>query len=310
MTHSAGIHHITAIAGEPKPNLAFYTRTLGLRFVKRTVNFDNPGTWHLYYGDEVGAPGTALTFFIWQDLPKGVHGTGEAQDVAFAIPVDAMDFWVKRLDAAGIAHGAPERRFGETAIALQDPDGLKLELVAAKAAEIIPAWSNGDIPTEHAIRGFHGITLEVTDLAPTARVLKEVFGFEPAGTEYNRHRFLSEGAKLGRVIDLRLTPGLGRHVQGLGTNHHVAFRAANDADEMEMRRRALSLGLRATEQIDRNYFRSVYFREPGGILFEIATDDPGFTRDEPKERLGTKIMLPPWYEGDRPKIEASLPALE
>ena len=310
MTKSAGIHHITAIAGEPKRHVAFYTRTLGLRFVKRTVNFDNPGTWHLYYGDEVGAPGTALTFFVWQDLPKGVHGTGEAQDVAFAIPEDALDFWVKRLDAADIAHGAPERRFGETAIALQDHDGLKLELVAAKGADAIPAWSNGDVPAECAIRGFHGITLEVRDPAPTARVLQEVFGFQPAGTEYNRHRFLSEGGRLGRAIDLRLTPGLGRHVQGLGTNHHIAFRAATDADEMEMRGRALKLGLQATEQIDRNYFRSVYFREPGGILFEIATDGPGFTRDEPKERLGTKIMLPPWYESDRPKIEASLPALE
>jgi glyoxalase family protein len=310
MAHSAGIHHITAIAGEPKRNVAFYTRTLGLRFVKRTVNFDDPSSWHLYYGDEVGAPGSALTFFTWKNkVPPGTHGAGEAQDVAFAIPEHALDFWIKRLDAAGIAHGAPERRFGETAIALHDPDGLKLELVAARGAATLPAWSIGDIPAEHAIRGFHGITLEVADPAPTARVLTGVFGFEPAGVEHNRHRYLGEAA-LGRVIDLRLTPGLGRHVQGLGTNHHVAFRAADDASEMEMRGRALALGLRATEQIDRNYFRSVYFREPGGILFEIATDGPGFTRDEPKEKLGSRLMLPPWYEKDRARIEANLPALE
>jgi len=311
MSKSAGIHHVTAIAGEPKRNVAFYTRSLGLRFVKRTVNFDDPSSWHLYYGDEVGAPGTALTFFTWKNkLPPGTHGAGEAQDVAFAIAKRSFDYWLKRLDAAGIAHGAPERRFDETAVAIEDPDGLKLELVAAADIDALPAWSNGEIPAEHAIRGFHGITLEVGDLAPTARVLSEVFGFKASGTEYNRHRFLSEGAKLGRAIDLRITPGLRRHVQGLGTNHHVAFRAANDAAEMEMRGRALALGLRATEQIDRNYFRSVYFREPGGILFEIATDDPGFTRDEPKEKLGRKIMLPPWYEKDRAKIEASLPALE
>jgi glyoxalase family protein len=311
MAKSAGIHHITAIAGEPKRNVAFYTRTLGLRLVKRTVNFDDPSSWHLYYGNEVGAPGTALTFFTWQGkVPQGTHGTGEAQEVAFAIPEGALDFWAKRLDQAGVAHGAPERRLGEVAIALHDPDGLKLELVADPDAGALPGWSNGEIPAAHAVRGFHGITLEVADLEPTARVLQEVFGFRPAGTEYNRHRFLSEGAKLGRVIDLRLTPGLRRHVQGLGTNHHVAFRAAKDADEMELRGRALALGLRATEQIDRNYFRSVYFREPGGILFEIATDDPGFTRDEPKEKLGGKLMLPPWFERDRPKIEVGLPALE
>ena len=310
MTKSAGIHHITAIAGEPKRHVAFYTRTLGLRFVKRTVNFDDPGTWHLYYGDEVGAPGTALTFFIWKDLPKGQHGAGEAQEVAFAVPESSLDYWIKRFDARGVAHGAPTPRFGETAIALEDPDGLKLELVTEKSAAAIPGWSNGEIAAEHAIRGFHGITLEVRDPAPTARVLEQVFGFKPSGVEHNRHRYLAEGGPLGKVIDMRITPGSPRSQQGLGINHHIAFRATNDAEEMEMRRRALSLGLNATEQIDRNYFRSVYFREPGGILFEIATDDPGFTRDEPKEKLGQKVMLPPWYEAHRAKIEASLPALE
>ncbi len=310
MTRSAGIHHITAIAGEPKRHVAFYTRMLGLRFVKRTVNFDDPGIWHLYYGDEIGAPGTALTFFIWKDLPKGQHGAGEAQEIAFALPEDSLDYWIKRLDARGFAHGAPMPRFGETALALEDPDGLKLELVTAKGTQAIPGWSNGEIPTEHAIRGFHGITLEVRDPAPTGRVLEQVFGLKPSGVEHNRHRYLAEGGPLGRAIDLRITPGLAASQQGLGINHHVAFRATNDAEEMEMRQRALALGLHATEQVQRNYFRSVYFREPGGILFEIATDDPGFTLDEPKEKLGQKLMLPPWYEPHRAKIEASLPALE
>ena len=310
MTKSAGIHHITAIAGEPKRQVAFYTRTLGLRFVKRTVNFDDPGTWHLYYGDEVGSPGTALTFFIWKDLPKGQHGAGEAQEIALAIPEGSLDYWIKRLDARGVAHGAPTKRFGETAIALEDPDGLKLELMTYKAAAAIPGWSNGEVPAEHAIRGFHGITLEVRDPAPTARVLIEVFGFKPAGVEHNRHRYLAEGGPLGRVIDMRITLGSPRSQQGLGINHHIAFRAANDAEEMEMRRRALALGLNATEQVQRNYFRSVYFREPGGILFELATDDPGFTIDEAKDKLGQKLVLPPWYEPHRAKIEAALPPLE
>lgn len=309
MPKSAGIHHITAIAGEPKRHVAFYTRQLGLRFVKRTVNFDDPGSWHVYYGNEVGAPGTALTFFTWNRLPRGRHGAGEAQEVAFAIPQGALDFWIKRLDALGIAHGTPEKRFGETAIALEDPDGLKLELVASPGADAIAGWSSGEIPAAHALRGFHGITLEVSDPAPTRRVLVEVFGFKPEGIEHNRHRFLGDAA-LGRVIDLRVTPGLGRHSQGLGTNHHVAFRAKDDAEEMELRARALALGLKATEQIDRKYFRSVYFREPGGILFEIATDHPGFVVDEPKEKLGRQIMLPPWFEPERAKIEAGLPALE
>jgi glyoxalase family protein len=166
------------------------------------------------------------------------------------------------------------------------------------------------VAAEHAIRGFHGITLEVADLARIGRVLAQVFGFKPGGTEYTRHRYRAEGIGRGKVIDLRVTPGVGRHVQGVGTNHHVAFRAATDAEEMEMRRRALALGLHATEQIDRKYFHSVYFREPGGILFEIATDHPGFTVDESKEKLGSKIMLPPWYEQHREKIEAHLPPLE
>jgi glyoxalase family protein len=309
MSKSAGIHHITAIAGEPKRHVDFYARKLGLRFVKRTVNFDDPTTWHLYYGDEVGHPGTALTFFIWHNLPKGRHGTGEAQEVAFSIPEAAMDFWLERLDGLGIAHSAPTRRFGESAIAFEDPDGLKLELVADPHAARIAGWSGGDVPAEHAIRGFYGITLEVPGAEATGRVLERVFGFRPAGVEHNRHRFVADGTGLGRVIDLRITPGLGRHLQGLGTNHHVAFRAANDAEELEMRGRALALGLSATEQIDRNYFRSVYFREPQGILFEIATDEPGFTIDEAKETLGKKIMLPPWYEQHRKQIEAALPAL-
>ena len=310
MADSAGIHHITAIAGEPKRHVKFYTDGLGLRFVKRTVNFDDPTTWHLYYGDETGAPGSALTFFVWRDIPKGRHGVGEAQDIAFAVPQGSLDFWRKRLADKGIAFRDSPGRFGEKVIALDDPDGLKLELVEAPYAAALPGWTGGGVGAEHAIRGFHGITLEVRDPAPTVRVLTEVFGFKPAGVEGNRQRVVAKAGGIGSVIDLRTTSDAPRSAQGSGINHHIAFRAASDAEEMAMRGNALRIGLSPTEQVQRFYFRSVYFREPNGILFEIATDDPGFTVDEAKETLGKKIMLPPWYEKHRAEIEAQLPALE
>jgi glyoxalase family protein len=309
MSKSVGIHHITAIAGEPKRHVAFYRDTLGLRLVKRTVNFDDPTTWHLYYGDELGSPGTALTFFVWDRLPKGRHGSGEPQEIGFKIPESALDFWRKRLSEKGI-EARESTRFGEKALALADPDGHKLEIVAAEGAESLPGWSNGSIPAKHAIRGFNGITLEVANPAPTGRVLTEVFGFEPAGTEGDRHRFVSRGAPLGTVVDLRVTPGMTRAAQGTGTVHHVAFRASGDEEEMEFRGRALKLGLQATDQVPRHYFRSVYFREPNGILFEIATDDPGFTVDEPRDQLGATLKLPAWYEAHRQEIEQKLPRLE
>jgi glyoxalase family protein len=310
MSKSAGIHHITAIAGEPKRHVAFYRDALGLRLVKRTVNFDDPTTWHLYYGDEVGAPGTALTFFVWEQLAPGRHGSGEAQEIGFKIPESSLAFWRKRLADKGIAAKDAPARFGEQVISFSDQDGQKLELIATKQADGIPGWANGDVPAEHAIRGFHGITLEVPGIAQTGRVLSEVFGFEDAGQDGTRHRFVAKEGPLGTVVDLRVTPGAVRATQGVGTVHHVAFRASGDEQEFEFRKRALDLGLRATDQISRHYFRSVYFREPNGILFEIATDDPGFTVDEPKQSLGEHIKLPPWYEQQRKQIEAALPRLE
>jgi glyoxalase family protein len=308
MSKSAGIHHITAIAGDGRQNVAFYSRLLALRFVKRTVNFDDPSTWHLYYGDETGSPGSALTFFIWGGLPKGRHGNGQAVEIAFAIPQGADEFWTKRLTEKGVKHAITER-LGERAISFQDPDGLALELVAIKGADKLPAWSNGEVKAEHAIRGFAGITLRVAQAAATARVLTEVFGFAPKAKEGARQRFLSEPGPLGRHIDLVAEPGA-RGIEGLGTNHHVAFRAASDEEQIDMRERTLGLGLRATEQVQRLYFRSVYFREPGGILFEIATDDPGFTVDEPKATLGRALKLPPWYEAQRAEIAKILPPIE
>ena len=309
MSGSAGIHHVTAICGDPKRNVAFYTCNLGLRLVKKTVNFDDPTTWHLYYGDETGRPGTALTFFAWGERPAGRNGNGMAVETAFIIPEGSLGYWTQRLVAHGIAHDAPEKRFGESVLPLRDPDGMRLALVAVKGADQIPGWSNGDVPVEHAVRGFHGVTLMVGASAPTAQVLTGGFGFKAAGRDGHRHRFLADGDKIGSVVDIRAAEGFLAGRQGTGSVHHVAFRAADDAAQAGMVATLKAQGLHPTDQIDRCYFRSVYFREPGGVLFEIATDDPGFTLDEPRATLGSAIKLPPWYEPRRAEIVAALPPL-
>jgi glyoxalase family protein len=309
MTMSAGIHHVTAICSDPKRNVAFYTGDLGLRLVKKTVNFDDPSTWHLYYGDETGRPGTALTFFAWGDVPRGRNGTGMAVETAFIIPEGSLGYWTQRLIERGIAHAAPERRFGATVLPLSDPDGMRLALVALKGADAMAGWSNGDVPAEHAVRGFHGVTLMVGAGEPTARVLTDAFGFKADARESNLQRFLADREKLGAIVDIRTAEGFLAGRQGAGSVHHVAFRAADDVAQADMVKAVKAQELRPTDQIDRCYFRSVYFREPGGILFEIATDAPGFTLDEPTETLGDTIKLPPWYEPRRAEIVAALPPL-
>lgn len=309
MSASAGIHHVTAICHDPKTNVMFYTRSLGLRMVKKTVNFDDPTTWHLYYGDETGQPGTALTFFAWGKVPAGRNGNGMAVETAFIIPERSLGYWTQRLVERGISHEAPEKRFGETVLPLSDPDGMRLALVAVTGADAIPGWSNGDVPAEHAVRGFHGVTLMVGAGASTADVLTGAFGFKADAREGNLQRFIAGGDRLGAVVDLRAAEGFLGGRQGAGSVHHVAFRAADDAAQADMVKAVKTRGLRPTDQIDRCYFRSVYFREPGGVLFEIATDDPGFTLDEPKETLGGATKLPPWYEPRRTEIVAALPPL-
>jgi glyoxalase family protein len=304
------LHHITAIAADPAANLAFYEGVLGLRLVKKTVNFDDPGTYHLYYGDEIGSPGTILTFFPYVGAAQGRHGTGQAEEIAFAIPPAALGFWIDRLAARGIAAEQPAKRFGETVLAFRDPDGLLLELVTDADAAALPGFAVGDVPAEHAIRGFRGITLWLGDVGPTARVLTEVLGYVAGPVEGARHRFTHPGGGLGSIVDLRAAPGFWSGAQGAGTIHHVAFRAADDGAQAASTRGLNALGLRVTPQQDRNYFRSTYFREPGGVLFEIATDDPGFAIDEPKERLGQALMLPARYERHRAEIEAVLPKLD
>ncbi|MCU0987177.1 MAG: ring-cleaving dioxygenase [Acetobacteraceae bacterium] len=304
------LHHITAIAADPAANLAFYRDVLGLRLIKRTVNFDDPGTYHLYYGDEVGSPGAILTFFPYVGARQGRHGTGQAEEIAFAIPPASLSFWIERLAAHGVAADTPARRFGETVLAFRDPDGLLLELVADEAAPALAGFAQAGVPAEHAIRGFRGITLWLDDPGPTEAVLTEVLGYVPAAVEGARQRFVHPAGGLGGIVDLRAAPGFWRGAQGAGTIHHIAFRAASDAAQEGASRALGAMGIGVTPQQDRNYFRSTYFREPGGVLFEIATDDPGFAIDEPVERLGEALMLPARYERHRAQIEAVLPKLE
>ncbi len=303
------IHHITAIAGDPQRNLDFYAGMLGLRLVKVTINFDDPTTYHLYYGDELGRPGSLLTFFPWPHGRRGRQGTGQAGSVALAIPPASLGFWIERLLSHNMKYGGPARRFGEQVLSLADPDGLLLELVATRRAAGIVPWGEGAVAPEHAIRGLHGTTLWEDGDTGTADLLVRTLGFEPAGEEDGLLRFQSSEAEIGTFVQLRRAPGFWRGADGVGTVHHVAFRAASEAAQLDRRAQIEAGGIEITPVIDRRYFRSVYFREPGGVLFEIATDAPGFTVDEPPAELGTRLMLPPAFEARRQEIEGALPAV-
>jgi glyoxalase family protein len=306
----SGIHHVTAIAGNPLRNFDFYTRTLGLRFVKKTVNFDDPGTYHFYYGDETGAPGTILTFFPWEHAAAGRGGVGQTQQTAFRVPASSLGYWTHRFAEKGVAHQPIEHRFGESVLSFTDPDGMSLSLVGIAGAESEAAWSNGDIPREHAIRGFHGVTLLLEDAGRTGAILTDVLGFEKVSREGSVIRFRASDTP-GGLVDIYEAKGFLHGHLGRGSVHHIAFRAADDAAQTEMARRLIANhGMHPTEQKDRNYFRSIYFREPGGVLFEIATDIPGFAVDEPVASLGQALKLPKFLEPQRQAIEGVLPSLE
>src|SRR4029077_9490959 len=265
-------------------------RQPGLAAGEKDRQFDDPSTWHLYYGDEVGRPGTALTFFAWgEQQPSGRNGNGMATETAFIIPESSLGYWAQRLIERDIAHEAPEKRFGERVLPFRDADGMRLALVAVKGADEIPGWSNGDVPAEHALRGFRGVTLMVAAGEPTAEVLTGAFGFQATGREGHLVRYRAGSDRLATVIDVRTAGGFLAGRQGTGSVHHVAFRAATDAAQADMVATLRTHGLHPTDQIDRCYFRSVYFREPGGVLFEIATDQPGFTVDEAKGTLGAAV---------------------
>lgn len=304
-----GIHHITAIAGNAKRNVKFYTETLGLHLVKKTVNFDDPNTYHLYYGDKTGAPGTILTFFPWEGITAGRRGARQATEIGYAIPQGSLDFWLKRMDDHNIIHNKVSEKFGEQYLTVLDPDGLKLELTVPKNGDSRKGWETGEIKAENAIKGFHNITITTNKMEPTAKILTDVFGYKLLEQNVNRFRFITDTVENANIVDLVEVAGeAAGHVAG-GSVHHVAFRVSDEKTLMAYREKIEALGLHITDKIDRNYFYSLYFREPGGVLFEIATDNPGFDVDEPADELGTHLMLPAQYESRRESIEKNLPQL-
>jgi glyoxalase family protein len=308
MVRTPGIHHVTAIGGDPERNAAFYVGTLGLRLVKRTVNHDDADTYHLYYGDGLGTPGTNVTFFPWTDSGRqGEFGAGQTRSTAFSIPADAVDYWADRLDSRGV-EVEREERSGEPVLRFEDPDGIDLELVAHDGERPGEPWAEGPVPVEHQIRGFYGITLAVADLEPTAEVL-ETIGFERAAEHDGRIRFDTGEDRIGTIVDLVETDRP-RGTMGVGTVHHVAFELADEDAQTEMRERLSAFGMEVTDVIDRKYFRAIYAREPGGVLFEFSTPDPGFAVDEDVDSLGTELVLPAWLEDRREGIEASLPRFD
>lgn len=297
-----GLHHVTAVASNPQTNLDFYTEVLGLRFVKRTVNFDDPGTYHFYFGDDAGSPGTILTFFPWRHVSRGLPGVGETIRTAFSVPAGSLGYWEKRLTEKGVLVEKTGKRFDEEVLTLADPDGMRLEIVAHAGAGSAKASRFSDVPEQYAIRGFFGVTLlENTEVATAATL--EMMGFHKVAEEGNRLRYAAEGDALGNVIDLQIDPTAGHGRFGAGSVHHIAFRAKDDADQ-EAWREEIAKHLQVTQILDRQYFHSIYFREPGGVLFELATDPPGFAIDETPEHLGEALKLPSWLEPQRELIEA------
>ena len=308
-TNLTGLHHITAISSDAKRNLQFYTQVLGLRFVKKSVNQDDTGTYHLYYGNYTGAPGTALTFFPWAGLPRGRPGKGQSYATAFSVPANSLPFWQARLASLKVTTYPVETRFGDQVLPFQDHDGLRLELIATTEADDRPATPSTDVPAEFAIRGFHSSTLAVNDAAPTAAVLTGQMGYTQQAQDGFRTRYTVAAGGPGTYVDVTTDPAIPRGLNGAGTIHHVAFRTPTDDTQIAARQTLVANSLHVSPVIDRAYFKSIYYREPNGVLFEIATDQPGFAIDEPVETLGTKLSLPPHLEVHRAEIEAGLPKI-
>jgi glyoxalase family protein len=303
----AGLHHVTAIASDPQTTLDFYTQVLGLRFVKRTVNFDDPGTYHFYFGDDAGSPGTILTFFPWPDAARGHAGAGEVTKTAFSVPAASLEYWQERLADQGLLVEQTGKRFEEQVVTFPDPDGMKIEIVAHPDAGPVNAPRYAPVPPEHAIRGFFGVTLLEHRAEATATILN-VLGFQKIAEDGNRLRFSAPGGALGNHIDLLVDPNAKFGRQGAGSVHHIAFRAKDDAAQKAWREE-IAKHLAVTPVLDRTYFHSIYFREPGGVLFELATDPPGFALDEPIESLGEELRIPEWLEPRRALIEKRLPPI-
>ena len=310
MNKILGLHHITAIASDAQRNYDFYTQTLGFRLVKKTVNFDDPTTYHFYFGDEVGTPGTVLTFFPWAGISKGRIGNGMATEIGYSVPHGSLDFWKARLENLNIRYDNGREVFGEKQLSFEDPDGLKLKLIESKQKDERKGPETAEIKADVTIKGFHTVTLSLQNIKATAAILTEVFGYKLVEQKDNLYRYQTEAVENAALVDLLEMPLTTGGVNAGGTNHHVAFRVKDEEDLMAIREKIVARGLHITEKINRDYFFSLYFREPGGVLFEIATDNPGFATDETVENLGSSLQLPNQHEPMRAQIEKALPKLQ
>lgn len=304
-----GIHHVTALAAHPQINVDFYAGILGLRMVKKTINFDAPDVYHLYYGNELGSPGTIMTFFPFEEIPRGRHGKGQMTVTSFSVPDNSLDYWLKRLGKFNIAHTQPQQRYShEVFIYFEDRDGLGIELVFTKDDQR-QSFTYGQIPVEYAIKGFYGVTITEEGYERSARLLEDGLDHKLITESGNRFRYSASG-KPGDFVDLLCMPDEKRGLSGGGTIHHLAFATPSNQSQLEVREKLVEKGLDVTPVLDRQYFQSIYFREPGGVLFEVATVPPGFSIDEPVEELGNELKLPKWYESSRAEIENNLTPIE
>jgi len=309
-----GLHHVTAVTRNAQSNVDFYRNVLGQRLVKKTVNFDVPDTYHLYFADETGTPGSVLTFFVWPTMKRGSRGNGETTALAYNIPAGSTGFWRDHLEGQGISVQPVEQRFGAEVLSFDDPDGMRIELVASGAAADVRFWEAGPIPAAHALSGFHSVTLSLEEVEPTADLLIDQMGYTFAGQEGNRHRFVGGPDSLANTLDILQNASQPEAmpeeaVFGAGSIHHIAFRVPTDAMQLEYQSSLRAAGFEVTPVRDRSYFHSIYYHEPGGVLFEIATETPGFAIDEPVDTLGEALKLPEWFEPTRSTIEQGLPPL-
>ena len=306
-----GLHHITAISGPAQENLDFYSGVLGMRLVKKSVNQDDPGTYHLFYADAEGHPGTDLTFFPWAQMAPPRMGHGLAVEVSLEVPGNSLEFWGQRLEKYGASANAIERRFGDRVLTLTDPHGMRLSLVEPAGAytktRAFSPWDHSTVAPEHQVRGLYGAQLWERDLGSTTTFLTDVLGFRRLADENGWTRYGFD--KAAGIVDVREAAGERRGAWGVGSVHHLAWRVDDDVHQLAVRAQVEAGGSQATPVIDRFWFKSVYFKEPGGVLFELATDGPGFAVDEDREHLGETLVLPPWLEPARGRIEAVLPPL-
>lgn len=305
-----GLHHITAVASNPQTNVDFYHNILGQRLVKKTVNFDDPGTYHLYYGDNVGTPGTIMTYFPWRHMQRGQRGNGETGAMAYTIRPEAMGFWQNWLKRNSISTGKIQTRFDAEVLPFTDPDGLPLELITSSEPATLQHWHAGPIAEQEALKGFHSVTLWLDEVEATGSLLTEQLGYQFVGQEDNRFRYEGDSNDIGLYVDILHRPGQPAGQFGAGSIHHIAFRTVDDAEQLEYLQLLRQARFQVTPVQDRQYFHSIYFRSPGGVLFEVATDAPGFPYDEPIPELGTHLKLPSWLESQRAVIEKRLPSFE